>query len=96
MTQKREKATTQHSEHAPREDPPQSSAGGAPRYSSVATALVHELHELADDVYGERELLRQVVQHVADGGIIIVHAGSLVFTWPDGGASRRIQAGHWG
>jgi hypothetical protein len=49
-----------------------------------------------DAVPTERELLLHVLEHVCDGGIIIVHDGSLVFTWPDGGASRRIAAGHWG
>jgi len=57
------------------------------------------LEELADDladVPGSREALRMVLEHLADGGIVIRHAGDYVLTWPDGGMSRRLAAGHWG
>ena len=53
-------------------------------------ALHDELLDRDEDVYQSRELLRVVLEHVRDGGIVIQHAGHIVLTWPDGGASRRV------
>jgi hypothetical protein len=52
------------------------------------------LLELGADVLPQRLLLRVVLDHIADGGIVVRHGGDLVLTWTDGGASRRLAAGH--
>lgn len=93
---RREKATTEHSADTPDPDSHRLPVGGVSRYGAVVAALVEQLRDDDLDVYESRELLRVVFDHVRDGGIVIQHCGSLVLTWPDGGASRRIAAGHWG
>jgi hypothetical protein len=70
--------------------------GGAPRTSPNVALVVDHLAWVLDADPDERELLRDVVTHYAAGGIVLFHDGSLVFTWTDGGVSRRRAAGHWG
>ena len=55
--------------------------------------VIDELAELLSCDDDERELLRQVVEHYAAGGICLWHDGGIVYTWTDGGVSRRMAAG---
>jgi hypothetical protein len=87
----RDNADTEPSADTPELEPATATrAGGVPRNytdSACADALLEYLAESA----GPRLLLQLVLDHVADGGIIIEHDGGLVLTWADGGASRRLS-----
>lgn len=86
----RDNATTQHGEDTPglgHHHRPE--LGGVPR-DPITVECADELLEYLAESAGPRLLLQCVLQHVADGGIIIEHDGGLVLTWPDGGASRRV------
>lgn len=39
---------------------------------------------------GSRVLLRLVLEHIADGGIVLPIDGEIVLTWADAGVSRQI------
>jgi hypothetical protein len=94
LAAKREKATTPTSDHTPVSTRHPCLGRGVPRSSDVVVALLRELCDGSEDVYGQRELLRLVLEHVAAGGIVTIHCGDIVLTWTDGGASRRVAAGH--
>lgn len=88
-------ANTEHSADSPELGVHRHPAGGVPRYNDPS-ALVADLQRLVCEGEDEGRLLQMVLEHVSSGGIVIRHAGSLVLTWPDGGVSRRLAAGHWG
>lgn len=83
-------ATTEHCADTPGASVHRHPSGGVPRHDYIDTACADALLEYLAESAGPRLLLQLVLDHIADGGIIIEHDGGLVLTWPDGGASRRI------
>lgn len=90
LRSERDGATTQHSEDTPGLDSHRLDAGGVPRSDTIDAACADALLEYLAESAGPRLLLQCIIEHVADGGIIIEHDGGLVLTWTDGGASRRV------
>lgn len=84
-------ATTEHSNQTPGEAARHPSGGLLREYHGLDADLYDALLEQVQLAEVPRELLRLVIEHVQDGGIIIQYAGSLVLTWPDGGVSRRLS-----
>lgn len=83
-------AVTEHRADTPTEGATRHPSGGVPRSGPISTRDADVLLEYLANSAGPGLFLRLIIEHVADGGIIIEHAGGLVLTWPDGGASRRI------
>lgn len=83
-------ATTEHSADTPRASVHRHPSRGVPRANYTDAACADALLEYLAESAGPRLLLQLVLDHVADGGIIIEHDGGLVLTWADAGASRRI------
>lgn len=89
---RRDNAKTEHSADIPdRGRTARPSAGDVSRYDALDDA-VGLLADILCETDFERALLRDVLDHIAEGGIVISHGGDLVFTWTDGGVSRRAEA----
>ena len=87
---RRDNATTEHSADSPERPATRPPRLGLSRDGERVRGLFETICERWVTVPGERELLLLILEHVADGGIVIEHAGEFVLTWSDGGVSRRL------
>lgn len=86
----RDNAEATHCADTPDRQPARHPVGGVPRDDPRLAEWADALELERERVHESRHLLQMVSDHVADGGIVIWHDGSVVLTWPDGGISRRV------
>lgn len=83
-------ADTEQRADTPSSVSPTAGARGVSRQIRLTEGVINDLVDLLDDPTDQRDLLRAVLRHLVDGGIIIRHGEDLVLTWADGGISTRV------